>query len=314
MRPVLPFASRLTITETQAWLDALRNALPDCDVLLLEDVTEAQRAGVDVAIAANPDPATLKTLPNLKWVQSLWAGVEQLLAETQDADFAIVRMTDPHLAKTMAEAVLAWTLYLHRDMPRYRAQQNVRLWQQHPTRLPSQRTIGVLGLGNLGKAACQMLVQHGFKVCGWGRSPTSIAGVETYDGKKGLDAVLRQSTILVCLLPLTPQTRGLLTEETLSLLPNGASLINFARGPIVDTPALLRHLDCGHLAHAVLDVFVEEPLPQKSPLWSHPKITVLPHISALTNQQTASKLVAENINQFLINGTIPPSVDKVLGY
>ena len=314
MRPVIPFVARLPINEKQAWFDALRNALPNCDVLLLEDLIDAQCSGVAVAIAFNPDPTHLSALPNLKWIQSLWAGVEQLLAETQNANFAIVRMIDPQLAETMSEAVLAWTLYLHRDMSRYRAQQDARIWQQHPLLHPSQQTVGVLGLGKLGKSAVKTLAHYGFTVCGWGRSPTSIAGVDTYDGEDGLAAVLRRSTILICLLPLTNQTCGLLSNEALTLLPKGASLINFARGPIVDTDALLRHLNCGHLSHAVLDVFDEEPLPQESPLWSHPNITVLPHISAPTNKQTASKVVADNINQFLITGEIPPSVDRILGY
>lgn len=314
MRPVIPFAARLPITEKQAWFDALRNALPDCDVLFLEDLTEAQCAVVEVAIAFNPDPTYLNALPNLKWIQSLWAGVEQLLADTQDTNVTIVRMIDPQLSETMAEAVLAWTLYLHRDMPRYRAQQNARLWQQHPLLHPSQQTVGILGLGNLGTSAIKTLAHNGFKVCGWGRSPTSIAGVETYYGADGLAAVLQQSTILICLLPLTRQTRGLLNHKALTLLPKGASLINFARGPIVDTDALLDHLNRGNLSHAVLDVFDEEPLPQDSPLWSHSNITVLPHISAPTNKHTASKVVADNITQFLMTGEIPPSVDRALGY
>ncbi|MEO1122951.1 MAG: glyoxylate/hydroxypyruvate reductase A [Cyanobacteria bacterium J06635_15] len=311
---IIPFVAQLTVEDEQAWLEALSAALPNHDILPIETLTTAQRSSAEVAVVANPRSADLTTLPNLKWVQSLWAGVERLLAETQGADFAIVRMTDPQLAATMAEAVLAWTLYLHRDMPRYRAQQAAQIWQPQPLPLPTQRTVGLLGLGSLGKAAAKKLVQQGFTVFGWSRSRVDIEGVTTVTGKQGFADLLRRSTILVCLLPLTSETQGLLDHETLNLLPTGASLINFARGPIVEIAALVAHLNTRHLSHAVLDVFDEEPLPPQSPLWSHPNITVLPHISAPTNKQTASLITADHINKFLSNGEIPPGVDRSLGY
>lgn len=314
MRTPIPFAAQLVTSEKKAWLAALQAVLPDHDVLLLEELTAEKRGLVEVAIAANPNPAHLSALPNLKWVQSLWAGVETLVAETQGAQFAIVRMTDPQLAETMAEAVLAWTLYLHRDMPRYRAQQTARIWQPHPVPLTHQRTVGLLGLGNLGKAAAKRLVQQRFTVLGWRRSHRPTEGIETFCGSDGLSQVLGNSHILVCLLPLTDDTHGLLTHEKLALLPKGASLINFARGPIIDTAALINLLDSKHLSHAVLDVFDEEPLPPHSPLWDHPAITVLPHISAPTNKQTAAAIAASNIRRFLSKGEIPFHVDRTLGY
>lgn len=314
MKAVIPFVTQLPDDETTAWVEALRSALSDYQILPPSELTAAQRATAKVAIVANPHPADLLDLPNLQWVQSLWAGVERLITETKEADFAIVRLQDPQLAETMAEAVLAWTLYLHRDMPRYLAQQAARIWQQHSLPLPSQRTIGLLGLGNLGKAAAQRLIQQGFSVWGWSRTPTAIDSVKTAHGQDGLQAVLARSNILICLLPLTHQTQGMLNHETLALLPSGASLINFARGLILDTDALLHHLNNGHLTHAVLDVFHEEPLPPHSPLWSHPGITVLPHISAPTNKQTASQIVAKNIRNFFLNGTMPPTVCRDLGY
>lgn len=314
MRVALPFVAQLADDDETAWLEVLRSVLLDYELLQLSDLTAEQRAAAEVAIVANPNPADLATLPNLKWVQSLWAGVERLVAETQEASFAIVRLQDPQLAATMAEAILAWTLYLHRGMPRYLAQQAAHIWQQHPLPLPSQRTIGLLGLGNLGQAAAHALTQHGFTVWGWSRTPTQIDPVQTACGQDGFYTVLQQSNILVCLLPLTHQTKHLLNHETLGLLPPGASLINFARGPIVDTNALIHHLDSGHLTHAVLDVFDEEPLPPHSPLWRHPSITVLPHIAAPTNKQTASQLVAINISNYFRHREMPPTVNRALGY
>lgn len=315
MNRVIPFATRLPASDQQAWLAALQQSLPETyTVLPIAALTPQQQIEAEVAIVANPNPADLMALPNLKWVQSLWAGVEALVVDTQGASFALVRMTDPQLAKTMAEAVLAWTLYLHRDMPRYRMQQTARLWQPHPCRLPQDRTVGILGLGKLGTAAAQTLSQQGFRVCGWKRSPANITGVTTFHGPSGLFDMLQQTHILVCLLPLTPSTYGLLNRQTLGMLTKGAALINFGRGPIVDTDALIDLLNQGQLSHGVLDVFNEEPLPPQSPLWTHPSITVLPHISALTHKPTAAKIVADNITEFFQTGKIPASVDRQLGY
>ena len=140
MKTVIPLIAQLSEAETAAWLAVLKLALPNCTVVLAADLSAAQRATVEVAIVANPDPADLLALPRLRWVQSLWAGVERLVAETAGAEFAIVKMSDPQLAATMAEAVLAWTLYLHRDMPRYQAQQRAQIWQPHFLPLPSQRS------------------------------------------------------------------------------------------------------------------------------------------------------------------------------
>jgi len=314
MSAIIPFVAQLDDDETRLWQSVLRDALPGYQVVAFEQLDEAQRAGVEVAIVADPDPGDLALLPNLKWVQSLWAGVERLMTELPDAGFDIVRLTDPQLAADMSEAALAWTLYLHRDMPAYRVQQECKIWQHHELPLPSQRCVGVLGLGKLGTAAAGRLLANGFEVCGWSRSKAEIARVTTYAGPDGLSQILKRSDILIVLVPLTDQTHSLLNEETLALLPNGASIINFARGPVINDQALLAALDSGHLKHAVLDVFDIEPLPQDSPLWQHPKVTVLPHISARTNYHTASVLAAGNITRFFKNGEMPTVVDKTLGY
>ena len=314
MSVIIPFVAQLDDRETRLWLEVLQNALPNYLVCAFDQLGDDQRAGIEVAIVADPDPGDLALLPDLKWVQSLWAGVERLMAELPDAKFDIVRLTDPQLAADMSEAVLAWTLYLHRDMPTYRTQQESKIWQHHELPLPGQRCVGILGLGKLGAAGARRLVANGFDVCGWSRSQAEIEGVETFAGPDGLSRVLKRSDILVVLVPLTEQTRGLLNQKNLSLLPKGASVINFARGPVIDDQALLAHLDSGHLKHAVLDVFDIEPLPKDNPMWEHPAITVLPHISARTNYQTASRLAAKNINRFFEFGQMPTVVDKTLGY
>jgi glyoxylate/hydroxypyruvate reductase A len=314
MNTPIPLVARLGADDERDWLHALRAALPEQTIVPFGDLTREQRRAVDVAIVANPDPDQLLDLPNLTWVQSLWAGVEELLSRAAKADFEIVRMTDPHLASTMADSVLAWTLYLHHDMPLYQAQQQAKIWRQHPLRQSSERNVGVLGLGNLGKASAAKLAGHGFSVHGWSRSRTEISGVATFTGEQGFGEVVSRSDVLVCLLPLTNETRLLLNRERLALLPNGAAVINFARGPIIDHEALIEYLDAGHLSHAVLDVFDVEPLPRENLLWTHPSVTVLPHISAPTNIQTASLIAAENISRYRATGIIPQGINRARGY
>ncbi len=310
----IPFVHRENPQAQAGWLDALRSAMPDYKLCDLADLSVNERASIDVAIVADPDPSDLATLPNLKWVHSLWAGVERMVAERPDNDLAIVRLIDPRMAESMSEAVLAWTLYLHRDMPHYRQQQDRKLWESHQLPLPSERTIGILGLGALGQRCAIRLKDNGFNTVGWNRTGRMLEGIETFSGPDGLTEMLAHTNVLVVLLPLTVETRGLLDTHRLSQLPAGASLINFARGPIIDDKALLTHLDTGHLAHAVLDVFDQEPLPTDNPFWTHPSVTVLPHISGPTNRTTASAIVATNIEAYVTNGTIPPSVDRKTGY
>lgn len=315
MRPVIPFLSETESNERKAWANALPKGLRDIGVVKpFADLTEDERRSARVAIVANPSLDEVAKLPNLVWVHSLWAGVERLAADLPVDGPRIVRLTDPQMAATMSEAVLAWTLYLHRDMPRYAGQQRRNLWQSHELKTPDQRTVGILGLGKLGSTSALRLKANGFNVCGWSRSPKQLEGVTSYSGPSGLIEMFTRSDILVILVPLTDATRDLVGSEELARLPAGASVINFARGPILDTGALVEALDSGHLDHAVLDVFNTEPLPEDSPLWSHQKITVLPHISAPTITHTAVKIVAENIGHYLETGEIPESVDRARGY
>lgn len=311
---MIALITRLDAAEERAWLDSLRQAMPDETIHPIDAMSEEDRARTEIAIVANPDPSALRRLPNLRWVQSLWAGVERLVGELPGFDRPIVRLVDPELARTMAEAVLAWSLYLSRDMPAYAMQQRARLWQPRPYRSAGETRIGLLGLGALGRVAAGQLLSVGFQVSGWSRSPKTIDGVDTVSGEAGLAGLLARSDILVCLLPLTAQTRGLLDARRLAMMPPGAALINFGRGPIVETGALLDALDNGPLDHAVLDVFDKEPLEPDSPLWRHPKVTILPHISAPTNPRTAAGVVAGNIARYRMSGILPDGIDPQRGY
>ncbi|VVE53445.1 glyoxylate/hydroxypyruvate reductase A [Pandoraea capi] len=314
MPSVIAFLSRMPADYQRPYLDALRAALPDDIVAPLAALSPSQRAQAPIAIVANPDPADVAALPGLLWIQSLWAGVESLVAALPAHSPPTMRLVDPEMSRTMAEAVLAWTYYLQRDMPRYARQQTQRVWVQQTYRKPSQTTVGLLGLGELGQAAAARLRDAGFVVRGWSRSPKTLDGIETLSGDDGLGAMLATADIVISLIPLTAQTRGMLDATRLGRMKPGAALINFSRGPVVVTQALLDALDRGHLSHAVLDVFDVEPLPIDSSLWDHPRVTVLPHISAPTDHETAAQVIAGNIRDFRATGRVPGNVDMTRGY
>jgi glyoxylate/hydroxypyruvate reductase A len=258
-RMPIPFVSQSDPAAVASWLQALRAAMPEEEIIAFSELDEDQRAQCRVAIVANPDPAQLKLLPQLQWVHSVWAGVERLVADLGQSDLQITRLVDPRLAATMAEAVLAWTLYLHRDMPYYARQQQARQWQPLDYVLPEQRRVGILGLGALG-SGCRRVAPGALPGDGLEPQCAQPAGVQTYSGMDGLAQMLAQTDILVCLLPLTAQTRALLDAARLAMLPPQAQLINFARGPIIEDKRCAG-ARCRQVRHAVLDVFATEPLP-----------------------------------------------------
>jgi glyoxylate/hydroxypyruvate reductase A len=216
--------------------------------------------------------------------------------------------------RTMSEAVLSWVLYLHRDMHFYRAQQNKKTWKEADYVKPSNKVVSFIGLGELGSASAAKLIENDFNVCGWSRGKKKISKVKSFTGELGLKKMLQQTDILVCLIPLTQKTKYLLNYKTLSYLKRGASIVNFARGAIINEKDLVKHLNSGKIKHAVLDVFEKEPLPKTSALWKHKNVTVLPHISAHTDMDTASSIVCKNIKTYKLNNRIPKSVDMIRGY
>lgn len=212
---LIALVTRLSDEAEAQWLDLLRAALPGETVLSLRAMTAEQRDQADIAVVANPDPNDLKSLPNIAWMHSLWAGVERLVAELPGFDRPIVRLVDPQLARNMSEAALAWTFYLFRDMPAYARQQEQKIWNALPYRRASDVTVGILGLGELGSASADRIRAQDFNVTGWSRSQKDLPGVTCRSGEAGLTQVLGESDIILCLLPLTPATRGLLNAERL---------------------------------------------------------------------------------------------------
>ncbi|MER0236954.1 glyoxylate/hydroxypyruvate reductase A [Fulvimarina sp. MAC8] len=310
---VVPFVTTMESNEAEAWRAELQSALPDHRVTDPVSLSPSEAESVEVAIVANPHPADLAGFPALRWVQSLWAGVERLVTALP-TEIGIVRLVDPVLAETMAEAVLSHVFYLHRRMPEYLAQQRAGIWRPLDQPLASERTVAVLGLGELGTLTCQRLLASGFRVLGWSRSPRNIDGVETYAGDTSLSSVLETTEIVVVLLPLTQATAGLIDAKILANCSPGISLINVGRGPIIETAALLAALDGGGVKHAVLDVFDQEPLPPGHAFWTHTSVTVMPHVAAPTNKKSASAIAAKNVRDYFERGDLPEFVDRTVGY
>ena len=299
--------------EPERWLPALAQALPEMRFEAWPAVTDP--TVVDVALVAAPPAGVLGRFPKLRFIQSLWMGVDGLLADpTLPRGVPLARLVDPGMVAAMSETVLARVLDWHRHLYRYRAQQAAKQWKPLKQFMAADRTVGILGLGALGIDAAMKLVGLGFRVCGWSRREKQLAGVEVFFGADGLEAMLKRSEALVCLLPLTAATRGILDARRLALLPKGACVINVARGAHVVERDLLVALDAGRLEHAYLDVFETEPLPADHPFWSHPQVSLTPHIAALTEPRTALARVAANLERFARGERPEALVDVATGY
>jgi len=275
----------------------------------------SDNASIEVALVAGPSPGALAKYPNLRFIQSLWMGVDSLLADpTLPRGVPIARLIDPGMVAAMSETVLARVLDWHRHLYRYRAQQSAQEWKPLKQLMASDRTVGILGLGALGRDAAAKLVALGFRVCGWARHEKKVPGTFCYTGADGLEATLRRSDALVCLLPLTAETRGILDARRLALMPQGACIISVGRGAQLIERDLLAALEAGQLAHAYLDVFESEPLSPCHPFWTHPQVSVTPHIAALTEPRTALAKIVANLERFARGEQPEGLVDAAAGY
>ncbi|MBV8535769.1 MAG: glyoxylate/hydroxypyruvate reductase A [Alphaproteobacteria bacterium] len=295
-----------------AWRAALTKRLPDLDMRVWPETGAA--TDIEAALVWNHPPGSLKPFPNLRAILSLGAGVNHILDDPELPDVPIARIVDPGLATGMAEYATLAVLRYHRNFDVYERQQGVGHWKRLPIPVTAARRVGVLGLGEIGSACARMIAGLGFPVAGWSRTPRSLPGVAAYAGRDTLTPFLAQTDILVCVLPLTAATRGILNRTTLAALPRGAFLINIARGAHVVDQDLIAALDSGHLAGATLDVFAHEPLPREHPFWSHPKVTLTPHIASITNPETAADGVAENLRRLADGRPLLHLADRARGY
>lgn len=309
--PALIFCSRTD--DPDEWREAFHQAAPELDFRVWPDVGDP--ADVEVALVWDPLGEELLRFPHLKLIASLGAGVDHLVGSTKLPDgVPMTRIVDQDLTQGMVEYVLLSVLSMHRQVPAYAEQQRRRVWQLLDQPRAWQRRVGILGLGVLGTACAKALVGIGFDVAGWRRRKKTVDGVTGFAGEGQLEPFLSRSDILVCLLPLTSDTEGLLDSKAFAALPKGASFVNAARGAIVVERDLVAALESSQISHAVLDVFTEEPLPSANPLWHLPNVTITPHVASITSAASGAVLVAENLSRVRKGEAPLYRVDPVKGY
>jgi glyoxylate/hydroxypyruvate reductase A len=313
--PKIKISICCTDTRVEPWLDGLRLALPDATIFLADPEASSfeHLEQADYAVVWAPPQGFINSQHSLKAIFNIGAGVDALMALRLPAGVPVVRLDDAGMAVQMAEYVCHAVIRYFRELDVYEVKAAEGRWAYRKPRRRADFTVGIMGLGVLGARVSQALAQFDFPVRGWSRSPKQIEGVQCFAGEAGLADFLAATQVLVCLLPLTPQTEGIMRLETLRQLKPGAYVINVARGSHLVDEDLLALLDSGHLAGATLDVFRTEPLPAGHAFWQHPKITITPHTSARTLRddsiaQIAGKLAALEKGQALASlaGVVNP--------
>ena len=298
------------------WIAALQQQLPAAHITLHPDSPGVQ---ADYAVCWKPPADFFDGQHNIKAVFNIAAGVETILAHpAMQAGYLrevpIVRLGDAGMAAQMEEYVLAAALRWQRKLDAYAAQQRAGEWKMLAPKKRDHVSVGVLGLGVLGTHVAQSMHRFGISAAGWSRNANHIDGVDCYAGGGGLAEMLARTNLLVCLLPLTDSTLGILNRTTLAQLPQGAHLINIGRGAHLVEADLIALLDEGHLGGATLDVFAEEPLPLSNPLWKHPNVHITPHVSASTIRDESMAQIAAKIHAFERGETLGDVVDRSTGY
>jgi glyoxylate/hydroxypyruvate reductase A len=302
----------------KSWDERFRALAPQRDVRIHPERT-GDVADIAYACVWRPPHGLLATLPNLKAIFSLGAGVDHLWGDPALPEVPIVRIADPDLTMRMTEYVVLHVLMAHRRQRVYDAQQRARVWRDHHEPAAGDVAVGIMGMGVLGSDAASALGRLGYRVAGWSRTPKQIAGIETFHGAVGLVAFLARTEILVCLLPHTPETEGILNRGLLRQLKRdgalgGAYLINAGRGMLQVDADILAALDEGALAGATLDVFPTEPLPKDSPLWAHSKVTITPHNAANSDPRTLTVNVLQQIERLEAGQKLKNVVDRRMRY
>lgn len=294
------------------WAELLAHKMPEMPFRIWPDIGDPRSVRFMAAWQPPEDLAT--RFPNLEILFSTGAGTDQFDFSLIPPTLPVVRMVEPGIVQGMVEYVSLAVLSQHRDWRIYQDQQRAGTWKTHRVHPASSRRVGVLGLGTLGRAVLYRLHSFGFPCAGWSRSPQELYGVECHHGPDGLQAMLARTDILICLLPLTDSTRGILNKQVFDQLPRGATVINVGRGGHLVQDDLLRALDAGQLGNAVLDVCDPEPLPPGHPFWTHPQVVLTPHIASMTQPETAVDAVVENLSRYRQGLPMLGLVDRTLGY
>jgi len=300
------------IDTAQAWREAFKAQIPDLPIRFWPDVGEPKE--IEYLAFMHPDFDQLPAFPNLKAMFSRSAGVEDIVRHPKLPKVPLGKVEPPGGDPMMTEYVIMHVLRFHRDMPAYQAAQAKQQWRRVPIVRPEQRRVGFLGFGMMATAPALVLQSLGFKVSAWVRSPRQPAEISLFHGRDQLEPFLRQTDIAVCLLPLTPETEGIFCARTFAMMPKGAMLVNVGRGRHVVEKDLIVALDSGQLSYAALDALWPEPLPPESPLWLHPRVTVMPHVA---RRPTVGQLVTEvaaNIRGLKAGGRLLQQVDVMRGY
>ena len=300
------------IGNAQAWRDTFREQIPDLPIHIWPDVGKAE----DIKYLAfmHPDFDQLPAFPNLRAMFSRSAGVESFVDHPKRPKVPLGKVEPPGGDPMMTEYVVMHVLRFHRDMPAYQAAQANREWRRAPIIRPEQRRVGFLGFGMMAKAPALVLQSLGFKVSAWVRSPRPAAEVPLFHGRDQLAPFLAQTDIAVCLLPLTADTEGIFCAATFAMMPRGAMLVNVGRGKHVVDKDLIAALDSGQLSYAALDALWPEPLPPSSPLWLHPKVTVMPHVARRPTVAQIVTEIAANIRRIQAGGRLLQEIDRTTGY
>lgn len=296
----------------EEWSALLTPLLPGVRICQPQDVEDPD--SVHVVLGWKPPQGFFAQYQQLKLLVNLGAGVDSLVGRDDLPAVPITRISDPDMGRMMASYVLFAVLRYARDIPAFERAQRERRWHYLHPRLPSSVRVGVLGLGELGSYAALELARQGFDVRGWSRSEKQLDNVTCVNGMARLDGFLASSDILVVMLPLTPQTHGLLNAERLALLPKGSCFVNVSRGAIVDQHALTAALASGQISEATLDVFDREPLPPEDPLWALDNVLITPHLASVAIPATAAQQVADNIQRLNRGEPVLNQVDPARGY
>lgn len=294
------------------WAGIFAAEAPDLPFHIWPDIGDG--AAVEYLIAWQPPAELMQSLPSLKVLFSIGAGVDQIGLEQVPATVSVVRMVEPGIVSGVVEFATMAVLALHRKVLDYQRAQRAAEWRQLAVIPAAERRVGLMGLGVLGQAVLRALAPFGFALRGWSRTPKQIPGIACYSGSDGLGGFLGGCDILVCLLPLTNTTRRMLDSHLFDHLPMGAALVNLGRGGHLDQSALLEALDSGRLSAAILDVCEPEPLPSGHSFWRHPRILLTPHIAGATRPETAARVVLENIRRHRRGEPLHDVVDRAVGY